>query len=357
MSAIPTIDGVTARVVTTDRLATRVLFSGPDDGVPVVFLHGNHSSATFWEDTMVSLPAGYQAIAPDMRGFGEADRSARIDATRGMADWGEDLLTLMDHLGHDTFHLIGNSLGGNVAWWLIVNAGARLRTVVLVCPGSPRGFGGSKGAEAEPCYDDWAGGGAGLIAPPFVDAIRNGDDTAATMFSPRAVFRARTWAVPPPREDEYIAAVLQIHLGDDAYPGDVVASANWPFVAPGVWGPNNVIACKYGMAPDEVAGAEFKPPILWIRGINDLAVSNASAADIGTHGPTGIIPGYPGPEVFPPQPMLDQIRLTLDRYTANGGEAEEVVMDDCGHVPYIEQPEAFDRILHAYLDRHESGLG
>jgi len=86
MTAIPTIDGVTARTITTPRLATRVLFAGPNDGIPVLFLHGNHSSATWWEDTMVALPDRYRAIAPDLRGFGEADRGAKIDATRGLGD-------------------------------------------------------------------------------------------------------------------------------------------------------------------------------------------------------------------------------------------------------------------------------
>jgi pimeloyl-ACP methyl ester carboxylesterase len=354
MTSIPTIDGISAERITTHRITTRVLFSGPDDGTPVLFLHGNHSSATWWEDTMVALPAGYRGIAPDLRGFGEADDTKRIDATRGMADWGEDILAIMDRLGYDTFHLVGSSLGGNVGWWLVINAGARLRTFIGVCPGSPLGFGGTRDAEGTPCWDDWAGGGAGLIPAGFVEAIRSGDDTADTPFSPRAVFRLRTWTTPPPREDAYIASLLQIHLGEDAYPGDVVPSANWPYVAPGAWGPNNAIACKYGMKPDEVAAADPKPPLLWIRGIDDLSVSNAAAADIGTHGPSGIIPGWPGVEAYPPQPMLDQIRLTLDRYAANGGQTEEIVMENCGHAPFVERPEAFNEILHDLLARYEN---
>ncbi|HZD22526.1 MAG TPA: alpha/beta hydrolase [Acidimicrobiia bacterium] len=354
MTSIPTLDGIAAGHVSTDRITTRILFSGPTDGIPVLFLHGNHSSATWWEDNMLNLPVGYRAIAPDMRGFGEADPSLKIDATRGCADWGEDVLSLMDHLGYETFHLVGSSLGGNVGWWLVVNAGSRLRSFIGVCPGSPIGFGGTKDAEGTPCWDDFAGGGAGLLPPPFVEAIRNGDDTADTPFSPRAVFRARTWETPPEREDAYIDSLLQIHLGDDAYPGDVTPSENWPFVAPGVWGPNNAIACKYGMKPDEIASADPKPPIAWVRGANDLSVSNAAAADIGTHGPSGIVPGWPGADIYPPQPMLDQIRLTLDRYTANGGETEEIVMEDCGHAPFVERPEEFDRILHGLLGRYDA---
>jgi pimeloyl-ACP methyl ester carboxylesterase len=40
--------GITARTIATGRLSTRVLFSGPEDGTPVLFLHGNLSSATWW---------------------------------------------------------------------------------------------------------------------------------------------------------------------------------------------------------------------------------------------------------------------------------------------------------------------
>ena len=83
---IPTLPGITAKIITTDRISTRVLFSGPDDGVPVLFLHGNVSSATWWEETMLALSPEHRGIAPDQRGFGEAEFEKKIDATRGMGD-------------------------------------------------------------------------------------------------------------------------------------------------------------------------------------------------------------------------------------------------------------------------------
>jgi pimeloyl-ACP methyl ester carboxylesterase len=61
------------------------------------------------------------------------------------------------------------------------------------------------------------------------------------------------------------------------------------------------------------------------------------------------VPGYPGAEAYPPQPMLDQIRKVLDDYTAAGGSYEEVLIDDCGHVPFIEKPEEFDQVFHAQI--------
>ena len=90
------LSGVNARMVTTERLTTRVLFAGPEDGIPVLFIHGNFSSATWWEETLSTLPPGYRGIAPDQRGYGDADPSAKIDATRGMRDFVDDALALMD---------------------------------------------------------------------------------------------------------------------------------------------------------------------------------------------------------------------------------------------------------------------
>ena len=55
---IPTLAGINARTISTARITTRVLFAGDESGTPVIFLHGNLTSATFWEETMLAMPAG-----------------------------------------------------------------------------------------------------------------------------------------------------------------------------------------------------------------------------------------------------------------------------------------------------------
>ena len=160
---VATLPGIRAEVITTDRLTTRVLISGPDDGVPVLFIHGNFSSATWWEESMLALPGNYRGIAPDQRGFGDADASAKIDARKGMTDLVDDALALMGHFGHDRFHLVGNSLGGLVAWWMIAACPQRLLSVTLPGPGSPYGFGATGDELGTPVNDDYAGSGGGLL--------------------------------------------------------------------------------------------------------------------------------------------------------------------------------------------------
>ena len=353
---IPTLPGVVARTVTTPRITTRVLLTGPETGAPVLFLHGNITSATWWEELMLSLPETYRGIAPDQRGFGAADPDKKIDATRGMADPADDALALLDHLDMEQAHLVGNSLGGSVVWRLMMEAGERWLTVTLVNPGSPYGFGGTKDVQGAPCYEDFAGSGAGgglTTHPELLRLIAAGDHSLDQVLSPRAVLRSAVYKPPfiPAREDDLVAATLETHIGPEDLPGDSLVSPHWPFVAPGRWGMLNAASPKYAGKVEDLYAIEPKPPVLWIRGSDDCAVSDAAVTCLGTHGAAGRIPGWPGAEVFPPQPMLGQTRAVLDRYRAAGGAYEEVVIQDTGHVPFIEKLPEFNRVFYPHLAR------
>ena len=66
-------------------------------------------------------------------------------------------------------------------------------------------------------------------------------------------------------------------------------------------------------------------------------------------GPTGIVPGFPGVDAYPPQPMIAQTRAWLGEYASRGGSFEEVVLENAAHAPYIDSLEAFNGVLHANL--------
>ncbi len=348
---VPVMDGINKQQVTTDRLTTRVLFSGPDDGVPVLFIHGNISTATWWEEVMLALPAGFRGIAYDQRGYGDADPAAKVDATRGLGDLADDAVALLDHLGVERAHIVGHSMGGSVLWWLMRKYPARILTATAVAPGSPYGFGGVKGLDAQPCMPDYAGSGGGLTNLNFVKALHDQDRSMDAQFSPRVYLRRLT--VKPPfvaaREEELLSSVLSTHLGQREYPGDKVESEHWPFFAPGVWGVNNALSPKYAGDVSELYRIDLKPPVLWVRGVDDVTVADNSAGDMGTLGKMGLAPHYPGEDVFPPQPMVSQTRAVLQAYAEAGGHFEEIVLDDCGHSPYLEKPEAFNTAFHAHL--------
>lgn len=351
MGSIPTLAGITSQMVQTPRLNTHVLLSGPTDGTAVLFVHGNASSSTYWEETMLALPAGFRGIAPDLRGYGDSE-SKRIDATRGYMDWVDDLLALMDTLGVSQFHVAGHSLGGGVIYSLMVQAPQRVLSATLVAPASPFGFGGTKGLEGTPCQPDFAGSGGGIVNAEFARLMSEGYRGSEHPTSPRTVMNSFYWKPPfiPAREEELLSGLLSERIGPEAYPGDFVASDNWPGLAPGVYGPANAISPRYvGDVVERLVALNPKPPILWVRGADDQIVSDMSLFDMGTLGQLGAVPGWPGAEVFPPQPMVSQTRAVLQRYQAAGGQYAEEVLPNTGHSPQIEQPEVFNRLFGALL--------
>ena len=342
---IPTL--LTARRITTPRLTTRVLFHGPEDATPVIFLHGNLSAATWWEETMLRLPPGLRAIAPDLRGYGESDPAARIDATRGLDDLADDLVALMDALGLARAHLCGHSLGGGVLWRVLAAHAPRILSLTQVAPSAPQGFGGCR-PDGTPCFPDNAGSGAGAVNPDFARLLAAGDRGGDSPLHPRSILNTYVWKPPfvPARIEDILTAALAQQTGLEAYPGDATASPNWPGAAPGRMGPINAMAPLYQRDPLGFTRADPAPPILWIRGEDDPVVSDTSLFDLGFLGSLGAVPGWPGMDVFPPQPMIAQTRSALAAYP---GRVTETVLPDCGHSPYLEAPAAFDRAFHAHL--------
>ncbi len=342
---------VETREVKTSRLSMNVRVAGPPDGWPAVFIHGNCSDSRFWSSTLAALPPRFRALAPDLRGFG-ATEALPIDATRGLGDFADDIRALVqaqDGAGaaddQRKLLLVGHSVGGGIALRYALDYPERVGALVLVDPMSPYGFGGTKDEAGTPCFADFAGSGGGTANPEFARRIADGDRTGEDQASPKNVLftcfmKRAPSAAHPDDEATLLDSVLTTRIGDDHYPGDQTSSENWPGVAPGTRGMNNAISPKYTRL-DGIAEAKARPPILWIRGEDDAIISDTSLFDLGYLGKLGAVPGWPGDDVYPPQPMVSQIRSVLDRYRARGGVATEAVIPDCGHSPQVEQPAAF----------------
>ena len=172
--------------------------------------------------------------------------------------------------------------------------------------------------------------------------------------TPRQVMNNFYWKPPytSEREEELLTSVLQTHTGERDYPGDSTASENWPSVAPGRWGVLNGMAPNNQPDVSRLYAIEPKPPVLWLRGDSDQVIADMSMFDLATFGKLGVVPGWPGDEVCPPQPMIAQTREVLDNYAAAGGSVEEVVIEDCGHTPFLEKADQFNQALRAFLAEH-----
>ena len=349
------LEGVGSEVIATSRLETHLLRGGTEGGAPILLVHGNAASSRFFEDTLAVLPPRYRGLAPDLRGFGDSE-AMPLDATRGVADFSDDLRSLIEALGLEEVHLVGWSAGGSVAMRYATDYPSGVASLVLVDPMSPYGFGGTKDVDGNPCWPDFVGSGGGTANPEFVRRLEAKDRTEGDPNSPKNVMN--NFYFKPPfratseREEAYLSSVLSTRVGDENYPGDMTVSENWPGVAPGTKGMNNAISPKYCNL-EGFALVEPGPPVLWVRGDSDAIVSDTSMLDLGTLGRRNAIPGWPGEEIFPPQPMVSQTRAVLDAYEAHGGTYREEVIPDCGHTPHVEKPEEFRRLLFKFLEYHQ----
>ncbi|CAH0248519.1 Carboxylesterase YbfK [Microbacterium oxydans] len=347
-------DGIDASRVETERYTANVLERpASDPSAPeatVVFVHGNVSSSLFFQPTMLALPAGVRALAIDLRGFGDSETKP-VDATRGLRDFADDVRAVLDALGLDAVHLVGWSMGGGVVLQVALDAPERVLSLTLESPVSPYGFGGTHGPDGTRNDADGAGTGGGGANPDFVARLEGGDTTAEDQTSPRSVYRTAYVAKPElqaANEDAWVASMLTTKTGLDNYPGDGVASDTWPGFAAGSRGVLNTMAPQH-LDVSGIVDLAVKPPILWIRGEKDAIVSDASFFDLNQLGLLGVIPGWPGAEVAPPQPMVTQTRAVLDRYAAAGGAYREVSLAEAGHAPHLDEAETFDRELAAHL--------
>jgi pimeloyl-ACP methyl ester carboxylesterase len=335
--------GIAAQRVPTDRLTVAVLEATGRTGAPVLFVHGNVSSSLFWQPTMLALPAGFRALALDLRGFGDTD-PAPVDATRGLRDYADDLAATIEALGLDGVHLVGWSMGGGVVLQYLADRPGthRVASLTLVDPVSPFGFGGTKGAEGTLCDPSGAGSGGGTGNPGFIARLAAGDRGDEDPLSPRQVLLAHYVKPPfvPGHLDIFVESMLSTRLGDDHYPGDSRPASGWPGIAPGDRGVLNTMAPTHFRIGD-LSGIEPKPAVLWLRGADDVIVSDTSLYDLAYLGSLGAVPGWPGEQAWPPQPMVAQTRTVLDGYAAAGGRYREVVIPGSGHGPHLDQPEQF----------------
>ncbi len=298
---------------------------------------------------MLALPDRYYAVAPDQRGFGGSDPAARIDATRGFADWSDDVVALADKYRWSTFHVVGHSLGGCIVWSLLGRHASRLRSATLVAPGPPSGFPGGQGERGVVNHADGAGSGAGLVNARLVERLQVGDrESSDQWFSPREVMNRAYWKPPfrPAREEQLLTAMLQVHLGEQQFPGDFTKSPHWPGFAPGRFGPINALSPRYNQQVlEQLIAASPKPRLLWVHGSDDAIVADDSLSDPGQQGQLQLRPGWPGVDVFPPQPLLTEVQVALDQYEKRGGQVTRLVFDDVGHTPYLERPLEFRAAL------------
>lgn len=268
------------------RISTMTMGQGPD----VILLHGLGGTRASLLETAAALSRRYRVHAPDLPGFGSSCKPA-LGAYN--ARWfAEQLLGLMDELGIERAHLVGNSMGGRVAIEMGLTCPERVRSLGLLCPAVAwirRGF--------HPIVR--------LLRPEFgflPHSIR------------RSLVAGQFWSIFYNR-DVMDPAVGELMV-DEFQRIYHSAGARYAFLASAR---NIYLEAPYGHHGFYPRLTDLRPPALFVWGSHDAVIPAAFSRHVRKW-----LPG-----------------------------AEQVTLQDCGHVPQVERPDQVNELLARFFAQAE----
>ncbi len=133
---------VTHRMIETNGIRLHVAEQG--DGPLIILCHGFPECWYSWRHQLPALAnAGFRAVAPDLRGYGQSDRPEEMEKYTILDDIG-DIVGLVDALGTKQAVIAGHDIGAAIAWQTAVLRPDICRAVIALSPPfRSRGFGDS----------------------------------------------------------------------------------------------------------------------------------------------------------------------------------------------------------------------
>ncbi|GGB64846.1 alpha/beta fold hydrolase [Blastomonas aquatica] len=130
------IDFPLTRIALSTGVELDVAIAGPEGAPPLILLHGFPESHRTWRYVMSHFADRYRLIAPNQRGFAGSSKPEGVEAYQPK-NMVADLLALADHLGIDTFTLVGHDWGGAIAWMAALGHPDRVRRLIMANSAHP----------------------------------------------------------------------------------------------------------------------------------------------------------------------------------------------------------------------------
>jgi pimeloyl-ACP methyl ester carboxylesterase len=268
------------------RVSTLTMGEGPD----VLLLHGLGSTRASLFETAAELSGRYRVHAPDLPGFGSSCKPALGGYN---ASWfAEIMLGLMDELGIERAHVVGNSMGGRVAIELGLVAPDRVSALGLLCPAVA-----------------WVKRGLHPVVRllrPELGMLPHGFRRSMVASQFQSFFYNRD-AIDPAVGDLVVDEFRRIYH---------TAGARFAFLASAR---NIYLEAPFGRNGFYSRLAGLTPPALFVWGSHDPLVPPAFSRHVARWLPS----------------------------------AEQLTLDLCGHVPQVERPEETHRLLRDFFARAE----
>src|SRR3954452_6399093 len=270
------------------RVRTLTMGRGRED---VLLLHGLGAAKSSFFETAATLSPYYRVHALDFPGFGGSSKPPLAPySARCFAD---TVVQVMDQLGIERAHLVGNSMGGRVAIEVGLRAPERVRSLGLLCPAV---------AFIKRAWH------------PIVRLARSELGLIPHRYPRRAVqsqLGSMFWdpdSLDPALADVVVDEFQRVYGSAGARYAFLCAARNIYLDAP--WGKNGFYARL----------ADLEAPALFIWGTHDRLIPAAFKRHVAEWLPT----------------------------------AEQVVLDRCGHVPQVEHPETTNALLEDYFARADA---
>lgn len=123
-----------SRFATVDGV--KIHYSEAGDGPALVLIHGGGPGASGWSNynrNVEALSKHFRVLIPDLPGFGKSDVKPRGSAIPGW--YATKMGRLLDELGIDKAHFVGNSLGGMITLRLAMDRPEKIDRMILMGPG------------------------------------------------------------------------------------------------------------------------------------------------------------------------------------------------------------------------------
>lgn len=278
-----------------DRFAhidgTRVRYrDSGGDGPAVLMTHGIGESLEFWHRQMETLGSSLRLIAWDLPGHGLSDERTDAMDLEGQAAvaW-----KLLDQLGVERVHLVGNSLGAAMSLRMAAQAPGRVGSLLLANSAA-------LGSEVFGAFR--------LMTLPLLGGLMNRPGPTAVAQQIKAIVRSPEAITPEVRA----AIERNVHR-----PG---------------------------------GGRHF---LALLRGLTSLRGQHARVWQ-RTHDILRQLPGLPVLFVHGEHDVVLPVDHSRRAHAIARG-SELVVLDDCGHTPQLEKPELFNGLLQGLAARGALG--
>jgi epoxide hydrolase 4 len=121
-----------SQFIRTNNINLHVMTDGPENGTPVILLHGFPEFYFGWRKQIPALVgAGFRVIVPDQRGYNLSDKPKGITAYN-VDTLARDVIGLFDHFGIQRMRLVGHDWGAVVAWMVAINHPERLEKLAIL---------------------------------------------------------------------------------------------------------------------------------------------------------------------------------------------------------------------------------